>query len=203
MKLATFTVDTAVGRTNRLGIKSGDELVDATTAYAAYLDEQGDPTPVEVAECVCPPSMAAFLRRGDREPHQSGHRQRRRVHEEGRVPSTGGERAPDDRVGCCPKREHGRRDAHDGVVLSSVVSVSHHRHRQCRENTSGGEPLDDAQAERYREVVRESDGCAGEPKDGQGPREDVPPTDAVGERADERGEQDTRKRIERDEQANT
>lgn len=66
MKLATFRVDTPVGHRDRVGIVDGDDLVDATTAYAALLAERGDPTPVEVAETVCPPSMLAFLRRGER-----------------------------------------------------------------------------------------------------------------------------------------
>ena len=66
MKLASFAVDTPVGRATRVGVKSGDALVDATTAYAAHLATEGDPTPVEVATTVCPPSMRDFLRRGDR-----------------------------------------------------------------------------------------------------------------------------------------
>lgn len=66
MKLATFAVETPVGRLTRVGLKAGDDLVDATTAYAAALAHEGDPTPVEVAETVCPPSMREFLRRGNR-----------------------------------------------------------------------------------------------------------------------------------------
>ena len=66
MKLASFAVDTPVGRAIRVGVKSGAALVDATTAYAAHLATEGDPTPVEVATTVCPPSMRDFLRRGDR-----------------------------------------------------------------------------------------------------------------------------------------
>jgi 2-keto-4-pentenoate hydratase/2-oxohepta-3-ene-1,7-dioic acid hydratase in catechol pathway len=66
VKLASFAVDTPVGRATRVGVKSGDALVDATTAYAAHLATEGDPTPVEVATTVCPPSMRDFLRRGDR-----------------------------------------------------------------------------------------------------------------------------------------
>lgn len=66
MKLATFRVETPVGHRDRVGLVDGDDLVDATTAYAAVLADRDDPTPVEVAETVCPPSMLAFLRRGDR-----------------------------------------------------------------------------------------------------------------------------------------
>jgi 2-keto-4-pentenoate hydratase/2-oxohepta-3-ene-1,7-dioic acid hydratase in catechol pathway len=66
VKLASFAVDIPVGRATRVGVKSGDALVDATTAYAAHLATEGDPTPVEVATTVCPPSMRDFLRRGDR-----------------------------------------------------------------------------------------------------------------------------------------
>jgi 2-keto-4-pentenoate hydratase/2-oxohepta-3-ene-1,7-dioic acid hydratase in catechol pathway len=85
MKLASFEVPTPFGPERRVGIQQekeesgGDgeeekgeedegngELIDATTGYACVLDDQGDSTPVELAETIVPPDMLAFLRRGDR-----------------------------------------------------------------------------------------------------------------------------------------
>lgn len=66
MKLASFTVDTAVGRVRRLGARTDDGLVDLTAAYAAMLDEAGDQSPIDIAEAVVPPDMKSFLERGNR-----------------------------------------------------------------------------------------------------------------------------------------
>jgi 2-keto-4-pentenoate hydratase/2-oxohepta-3-ene-1,7-dioic acid hydratase in catechol pathway len=66
MKLASFEVDTEVGRVRRVGAVAEDTLVDLTAGYAAALAAEGDQSPVEVAETVVPSSMSTFLRRGDR-----------------------------------------------------------------------------------------------------------------------------------------
>lgn len=66
MKLASFEVDTAVGRARRVGAVDDGTLVDVTAGYAAALAHRGDGAPVEVAEAIAPPDMIAFLRRGDR-----------------------------------------------------------------------------------------------------------------------------------------
>jgi 2-keto-4-pentenoate hydratase/2-oxohepta-3-ene-1,7-dioic acid hydratase in catechol pathway len=68
MKLATFEVETDMGRKRRVGVKRDDaeELVDVTTAYAAALDEAGEDDAVSVAETYAPSEMQAFLERGDR-----------------------------------------------------------------------------------------------------------------------------------------
>lgn len=79
MKLASFEVPTPFGPERRIGIhreddegerkegsEKGGRLIDITTGYACVLDDQGDPTPVELAEAIVPPDMLTFLRRGDR-----------------------------------------------------------------------------------------------------------------------------------------
>ena len=68
MKLATFEVETDVGRKRRVGVKRDDseQLIDVTAAYAAALDEAGEDDPVAVAEAHAPADMQTFLERGDR-----------------------------------------------------------------------------------------------------------------------------------------
>jgi 2-keto-4-pentenoate hydratase/2-oxohepta-3-ene-1,7-dioic acid hydratase in catechol pathway len=66
MQLATFAVDTDVGRLQRLGIAHEGTLLDATAGYAHVLAQQGEAAPVEVAQAHAPSEMLAFLRRGDR-----------------------------------------------------------------------------------------------------------------------------------------
>jgi 2-keto-4-pentenoate hydratase/2-oxohepta-3-ene-1,7-dioic acid hydratase in catechol pathway len=68
MKLATFEVETDVGRKRRVGVKRDDaeELVEVTAAYAAALDKAGEDDPVAVAETHAPTDMQTFLERGDR-----------------------------------------------------------------------------------------------------------------------------------------
>lgn len=66
MKLATFAVDTPLGPKQRVGIHTESGLVDATTGYACVLDEQDEPSPVELAEAIAPPELIAFLERGER-----------------------------------------------------------------------------------------------------------------------------------------
>jgi 2-keto-4-pentenoate hydratase/2-oxohepta-3-ene-1,7-dioic acid hydratase in catechol pathway len=66
MRLASFAVETAVGPVARVGIERDGTLLDVTAGYAHVLAEDGEATPVEVAETLAPPDMIAFLRRGDR-----------------------------------------------------------------------------------------------------------------------------------------
>jgi hypothetical protein len=67
MKLASFAVDTPVGRERRVGVKVEDDgLVDVTSAYAAHLESEGVAAAVELAAATAPPEMVAFLERGDR-----------------------------------------------------------------------------------------------------------------------------------------
>jgi 2-keto-4-pentenoate hydratase/2-oxohepta-3-ene-1,7-dioic acid hydratase in catechol pathway len=66
MKLATFEVRTPLGPERRVGIQTGSGLIDVTTGYACVLNEQGEPSPVELAEAIVPPEMVAFLERGER-----------------------------------------------------------------------------------------------------------------------------------------
>lgn len=66
MKLASFEVDTQVGQSRRVGVRDDGYMVDVTAAYAAFLADQGDQSPVEIAETIAPNSMLEFLRRGDR-----------------------------------------------------------------------------------------------------------------------------------------
>ena len=66
MKLASFAVETPVGRARRVGVKTDDGLVDVTSAYAARLDVDGVAAASELAEATAPPEMVAFLERGDR-----------------------------------------------------------------------------------------------------------------------------------------
>lgn len=66
MKLASFEVDTQVGRRRRVGVHDDGSLVDVTAAHAALLAERGDQSPGEIAAAITPPSMLEFLRRGTR-----------------------------------------------------------------------------------------------------------------------------------------
>ena len=66
MRLATFAVDTDVGRVQRLGIAHEGTIFDATAGYAHVLDERGEAAPVEIAQAHAPSEMIAFLRRGER-----------------------------------------------------------------------------------------------------------------------------------------
>lgn len=66
MKLASFEVPTPVGSVRRVGVRTGEGLVDVTNAYATVLEQEGDPSSAEIAEAVVPPDMKSFLARGDR-----------------------------------------------------------------------------------------------------------------------------------------
>ncbi|MEF8886612.1 MAG: fumarylacetoacetate hydrolase family protein [Haloarculaceae archaeon] len=64
MRLATFTVETAVGPIDRVGVTYGDSLVDLTAGYAAILADEGRTRPVEAARALVPPDMLELLRNG-------------------------------------------------------------------------------------------------------------------------------------------
>lgn len=66
MKLVTFSVKTAVGPLQRVGVWLEDgRIVDATLACAAYLEDQGlSSDPVAEAEFRAPTTMLDFIRRG-------------------------------------------------------------------------------------------------------------------------------------------
>ncbi|WP_246986447.1 fumarylacetoacetate hydrolase family protein [Halorientalis marina] len=66
MRLATFAVDTDVGRVQRLGIAHEGTVLDTTAGYAHVLDQRGEAAPVEIAQAHAPPEMLGFLRRGER-----------------------------------------------------------------------------------------------------------------------------------------
>src|SRR5579884_3608714 len=66
MKLVTFTVETPIGRVDRLGaLLDGDQngrIVDLTAAYEAYLRAETDePTPRALAAVRTPPDMIGWL----------------------------------------------------------------------------------------------------------------------------------------------
>lgn len=91
MKLATFEVETAVGRSRRVGVKRDDRLVDVTTAYAAALEDEGEDDPLAVAEAHAPADTQRFLRRGDRalEAAREALAHTEEVGEDGRGPTGG------------------------------------------------------------------------------------------------------------------
>jgi 2-keto-4-pentenoate hydratase/2-oxohepta-3-ene-1,7-dioic acid hydratase in catechol pathway len=76
VKLATFEVETPVGRRRRVGVVEdegedgsegeGTPLVDVTSAYAAALADDGEAAPLEIARAHAPPDMLDLLRRGER-----------------------------------------------------------------------------------------------------------------------------------------
>jgi 2-keto-4-pentenoate hydratase/2-oxohepta-3-ene-1,7-dioic acid hydratase in catechol pathway len=67
VKLASFEVGTDVGPARRVGVLADrSTLVDVTAGYGAVLADEGDQSPVAVAETVAPPEMIAFLERGER-----------------------------------------------------------------------------------------------------------------------------------------
>jgi 2-keto-4-pentenoate hydratase/2-oxohepta-3-ene-1,7-dioic acid hydratase in catechol pathway len=66
MKLASFAVETPIGRKRRVGVAEDGDLIDVTTAYAAALAADGEADPEAIAQTHAPPEMVQFLRRGDR-----------------------------------------------------------------------------------------------------------------------------------------
>jgi 2-keto-4-pentenoate hydratase/2-oxohepta-3-ene-1,7-dioic acid hydratase in catechol pathway len=73
MRLATIEVETPLGREHRLCVRdeSRDEddpgsLIDVTSGHTWLLERDGEPAAAEHAAAVTPPSMRAFLERGNR-----------------------------------------------------------------------------------------------------------------------------------------
>jgi 2-keto-4-pentenoate hydratase/2-oxohepta-3-ene-1,7-dioic acid hydratase in catechol pathway len=66
MKLVTFAVSTAVGQVQRMGAIHQDQIIDLNMGYTRYLaDTHGNSQAYELAAAILPPSMIAFLRRGE------------------------------------------------------------------------------------------------------------------------------------------
>lgn len=66
MKLATFEVENDTGIERRVGVHRDGSLFDVTACYGAFLDDEGDSRPGELARSVTPPDMIEFLRSGER-----------------------------------------------------------------------------------------------------------------------------------------
>jgi 2-keto-4-pentenoate hydratase/2-oxohepta-3-ene-1,7-dioic acid hydratase in catechol pathway len=66
VKLATFEVETPIGRRRRVGVVAEGTLVDVTSAYAAALADDGEAAPLDIARAHAPPDMLELLRRGER-----------------------------------------------------------------------------------------------------------------------------------------
>ncbi|RDI69930.1 fumarylacetoacetate hydrolase family protein [Halopelagius longus] len=65
MKLATFEVETDVGRFRRVGVVDEASLLDVTAGYSYVLDAEGTPKPTERARSIVPPDALELLRVGD------------------------------------------------------------------------------------------------------------------------------------------
>lgn len=66
MKLASFQVQTRVGRFNRIGaVQDNNTLIDLTSSYVALLDREGRTNFYGVAETIVPSDMKAFVEGGD------------------------------------------------------------------------------------------------------------------------------------------
>jgi 2-keto-4-pentenoate hydratase/2-oxohepta-3-ene-1,7-dioic acid hydratase in catechol pathway len=66
MKLVTFAVSTAVGHVQRIGAIHQNRIIDLNMGYTRYLaDTHGNSQAYELAAAILPPSMIAFLRRGE------------------------------------------------------------------------------------------------------------------------------------------
>jgi 2-keto-4-pentenoate hydratase/2-oxohepta-3-ene-1,7-dioic acid hydratase in catechol pathway len=65
MKLATFTVKSPTGPTQRVGVKDDDELIDLTAGYARLLTEKGRSNATAKARALLPPKMKTVLANGD------------------------------------------------------------------------------------------------------------------------------------------
>jgi 2-keto-4-pentenoate hydratase/2-oxohepta-3-ene-1,7-dioic acid hydratase in catechol pathway len=67
MKLATFQVDTVVGRVQRLGAVVNEcMLIDLNAAYHWLLDQAGEAQPKRLADVILPADMLAFIEMGPR-----------------------------------------------------------------------------------------------------------------------------------------
>ena len=66
MKMASFQVQTSVGRFTRIGsVQPGDSLIDLSAAYAALKAKDGEPHPYRFVEALVPPDMKRFIEAGD------------------------------------------------------------------------------------------------------------------------------------------
>jgi 2-keto-4-pentenoate hydratase/2-oxohepta-3-ene-1,7-dioic acid hydratase in catechol pathway len=66
MKLASFQVQTPVGRFTRIGhVQQDNTLVDLSSAYAALRSHEGEPQPYRLAEAIVPPDMKRFIEAGN------------------------------------------------------------------------------------------------------------------------------------------
>jgi 2-keto-4-pentenoate hydratase/2-oxohepta-3-ene-1,7-dioic acid hydratase in catechol pathway len=62
MKLVTFMLNTAAGRSERIGALIGDQVIDLNAGYALYLSQvEKEPKPYALAEVRIPPGMIGFL----------------------------------------------------------------------------------------------------------------------------------------------
>ena len=67
MKLATFQVETVMGRYERLGAVVNDTmLIDLNAAYRWLLDQGGEAQPKRLADVILPPAMLPFIEMGPR-----------------------------------------------------------------------------------------------------------------------------------------
>ena len=65
MKLASFQVQTPVGRFTRIGhVQQDNTLIDLSSAYAALRSHEGEPQPYRLAEALVPPDMKRFIEAG-------------------------------------------------------------------------------------------------------------------------------------------
>lgn len=64
MKLATFEIDSPLGRVRRIGAVLGEQLVDLNAAYALCLAEEGEERPYDTAAQLVPPDMIRFFEAG-------------------------------------------------------------------------------------------------------------------------------------------
>ncbi len=65
MKLATFQVQTPVGRFVRIGSVQGEQLIDLSSAYVTLLAQRGEPQPYRLMEALVPPDMRRLIEGGD------------------------------------------------------------------------------------------------------------------------------------------
>ena len=65
MKLASFQVQTPVGRFTRIGsVQPEDTVLDLSSAYAALKAREGEPHPYRLANALVPPDMKRFIEGG-------------------------------------------------------------------------------------------------------------------------------------------
>ena len=72
MKLASFHVQTPVGRFNRIGnVQGGGSILDLSSAYATLKDREGEAQPYQLMEAVVPPDMKRFIETGSTALHEA------------------------------------------------------------------------------------------------------------------------------------